>query len=91
MRDAALLIAFLFTAVSAGYSTQEHGTHGASAQKQEQVAKATDPVCGMQVDPAKAAGKSEYKGKSYYFCSGHCKKTFDVNPEAVLTKDSKKK
>ena len=28
-----------------------------------------DVVCGMQVDPAKTAGSSEYNGKTYYFCS----------------------
>ena len=28
-----------------------------------------DVVCGMQVDPAKAAGSSQYNGKTYYFCS----------------------
>lgn len=40
----------------------------------------TDPVCKMQVEPEKAAGKSEYEGKSYYFCSPGCKKRFDANP-----------
>jgi Cu+-exporting ATPase len=40
-----------------------------------------DPVCGMQVDPAKAAGKSEYKGTTYYFCAVRCKEKFDANPE----------
>jgi YHS domain-containing protein len=39
-----------------------------------------DVVCGMQVDPAKAAGKSEYEGKTYYFCAMSCKKKFDANP-----------
>ena len=39
-----------------------------------------DVVCGMQVDPAKAAGTSEYKGKAYYFCSKGCKAKFDANP-----------
>ena len=39
-----------------------------------------DLVCGMQVDPAKAAGSSEYKGKMYYFCSKGCKAKFDANP-----------
>jgi YHS domain-containing protein len=39
-----------------------------------------DPVCGMQVDPQKAAGKSEYEGKTYYFCSAGCKKKFDASP-----------
>jgi len=45
-----------------------------------------DPVCGMKVDPAKAAGKSEYKGKTYYFCSDQCKREFDANTEAVLSR-----
>jgi YHS domain-containing protein len=40
----------------------------------------TDPVCKMQIDPDKAAGKSEYQGKSYYFCCAGCKKRFDANP-----------
>jgi len=39
-----------------------------------------DVVCGMQVDPAKAAGTSEYQGKTYYFCSTNCKAKFDANP-----------
>jgi len=39
-----------------------------------------DVVCGMQVDPAKAAGSSEYQGKNYYFCSSGCKTKFDANP-----------
>lgn len=44
-------------------------------------AKVTDPVCGMQIDPDKAAGKSEYRGQTYRFCSESCKKAFDVEPE----------
>jgi YHS domain-containing protein len=43
-----------------------------------------DVVCGMQVDPAKAAGKSEYNGKTYYFCSPGCKKKFDANPSQYV-------
>jgi Cu+-exporting ATPase len=41
---------------------------------------AIDPVCGMQVDPAKAAGTSDYQGKTYYFCAKSCKAKFDANP-----------
>jgi YHS domain-containing protein len=40
----------------------------------------TDPVCHMQIDEAKAVGKSEYGGKTYYFCAAGCKKKFDENP-----------
>jgi Cu+-exporting ATPase len=39
-----------------------------------------DVVCGMQVDPAKAAGTSQYNGKTYYFCSKGCKAKFDASP-----------
>jgi P-type Cu+ transporter len=39
-----------------------------------------DVVCGMQVDPAKAAGSSEFNGKLYYFCGKGCKAKFDANP-----------
>jgi Cu+-exporting ATPase len=39
-----------------------------------------DVVCGMQVDPAKAAGASELNGKTFYFCSKGCKAKFDANP-----------
>jgi len=43
-----------------------------------------DPVCGMEVDPKTAAGKTEYKGKTYYFCSPGCKRDFDKDPEKYL-------
>ena len=41
----------------------------------------TDPVCGMQVDERQAAGKSEYQGQTYFFCSPVCKAKFEENPE----------
>jgi Cu+-exporting ATPase len=39
-----------------------------------------DPVCGMTVDPATAAGHSEWNGATYHFCSGSCKRKFDADP-----------
>jgi len=45
-----------------------------------------DLVCGMDIDPATAAGKSEYKGQTYYFCSPGCKKSFDKDPEKYIGK-----
>ena len=45
---------------------------------------AKDPVCGMEVDPKTAAGKSEYKGQTYYFCSLGCKKAFDKEPQKYI-------
>jgi Cu+-exporting ATPase len=40
-----------------------------------------DPVCGMTVDPAKAAGHVEHKGTTYHFCSQHCVHAFKADPE----------
>jgi YHS domain-containing protein len=34
----------------------------------------------MDIDPATAAAKSEYGGKTYYFCAPGCKKTFEQQP-----------
>ena len=45
-----------------------------------------DPVCHMDIDPATAAGTSEYKGQTYYFCSPGCKASFDKDPEKYLDK-----
>jgi uncharacterized protein len=45
---------------------------------------AKDPVCGMSVDRHATQYRSEYAGKTVYFCSAHCKKQFDADPERYL-------
>jgi len=47
---------------------------------------ATDPVCGMQVDPQSAAGSHEHAGVKYYFCNRHCLAQFQADPAKYLTK-----
>jgi YHS domain-containing protein len=41
---------------------------------------AEDVICKMQVDEKTAKWKSEYKGKTYFFCAPGCKKKFDLDP-----------
>jgi YHS domain-containing protein len=41
---------------------------------------AKDVVCGMEVDEQRAAGKSEYQGRTYYFCSPGCQQRFAADP-----------
>jgi Cu+-exporting ATPase len=53
-------------------------------EQQEPTQRATDPVCGMEVDPATAAGASEYQGTTYYFCSPGCKRQFDKDPQRYV-------
>ena len=43
-----------------------------------------DPVCGMQVNPATAAGSHDYNDTTYYFCSTPCLHKFKANPESFL-------
>ncbi len=47
-----------------------------------------DPVCNMDIDEKKAAAISNYKGKTYYFCSKVCKEKFDKEPEKYLKESS---
>ena len=48
-------------------------------------AEAIDPVCGMTVQPATAAGSYEYQGKTYYFCATSCLTKFRTDPIHYLT------
>ena len=43
-----------------------------------------DPVCGMKVNPDKAAAQHDHQGQTYYFCSGHCATKFKANPNDYL-------
>lgn len=55
---------------------------GSKAKETNQMVK--DVVCGMQIDPNEAAGKSEYQGQTYYFCAPGCKRKFDANPQQIV-------
>ena len=43
-----------------------------------------DPVCGMDVDPHATDLHSEHEGRTYYFCSAHCKAAFDSDPDSFV-------
>ena len=45
-----------------------------------------DPVCGMPVDPAKAL-HAERNGKTFYFCSEHCRAKFLSSPAGTKSED----
>jgi YHS domain-containing protein len=53
------------------------------AQAEAAEAQVVDVVCKMAVDP-KQALKTEYKGKTYYFCQKDCKDNFEASPEKYL-------
>jgi xanthine dehydrogenase accessory factor len=52
------------------------------AVKQQEV---KDPICGMPVNINTAVHKSEYEGKTFYFCCAGCKGKFDKQPDSYTT------
>jgi Cu+-exporting ATPase len=44
----------------------------------------TDPVCGMKVDPAKAAATLTHNGHDYFFCGKGCAAKFAADPDRYL-------
>ena len=55
-----------------------------SALHGESQSTATDPVCGMEVEPTSAAGTHEHDGQTYFFCSAHCLERFRAEPARYL-------
>ncbi len=43
----------------------------------------TDPICGMTVNPATAAGSFNHEGKTYHFCSAGCMQKFIAQSQGV--------
>jgi Cu+-exporting ATPase len=66
------------------HSKHDHGDHDAG-QQDAGPRTATDPVCGMTVDPARAAGRVEHGGQTVYFCSAICRSRFEAAPEQFIS------
>jgi Cu+-exporting ATPase len=49
-------------------------------EEEEAMTTVRDPVCGMEVDPATAAGSETYEGTTYHFCSTACLERFREDP-----------
>ena len=62
--------------------SEHHHHHDAAAHGGGPLMK--DPVCGMDVDPASAAGIVEHNGTTYYFCNQKCVALFKANPEEFV-------
>jgi YHS domain-containing protein len=49
-----------------------------------ELATAVDPVCGMELKRADAAGAVDYHGMVYFFCSTACRDQFSADPELFV-------
>lgn len=53
-------------------------------QNSEHEQNQKDPVCGMDVSHAAVSEEFKYQDKTYYFCSGACRETFEKEPEKYI-------
>ncbi|NGY04582.1 heavy metal translocating P-type ATPase [Solimonas terrae] len=57
---------------------------GAAHRQTDDATGATDPVCGMRVDPATSALHADHDGQRLHFCSAHCRQKFVADPQRYL-------
>ncbi|HYG26322.1 MAG TPA: heavy metal translocating P-type ATPase, partial [Caulobacteraceae bacterium] len=62
----------------------DHHHHHAGCSHAADAKTATDPVCGMKVDPHATAHRTTHEGHPFYFCSAGCKTRFEADPDKYL-------
>ncbi|MEK7376663.1 MAG: YHS domain-containing protein [Candidatus Margulisiibacteriota bacterium] len=77
-----VLAVVLFLAGSFGQAfagtVHKHGMQMKKAVSSKKLVKC--PITGTMINPAKAYSKTDYKGKTYYFCCAGCPEEFKKNP-----------
>jgi xanthine dehydrogenase accessory factor len=81
LSPAEIAVSILAEIIQARKAAPAQGERGPGVDEGVALQTATDPVCGMTVDLAEPGGRSEYNGKSFYFCCAGCKQSFDRQPE----------
>jgi P-type Cu+ transporter len=67
-----------------GAPCAHHGGHDHARPSAAPDGRATDPVCGMTVDPHTTPHRAEHQGRPYYFCSVGCRQKFIADPQRHL-------
>ncbi|MEA2772805.1 MAG: P-type Cu+ transporter, partial [Acetobacteraceae bacterium] len=62
----------------------EHAGHHHALEAQDAAAAITDPVCGMQVNPATSKHRFQHAGTTFHFCSAGCRTKFEADPAKYL-------
>jgi len=68
------------------HGQHQHGQHqhGQGEAAVAEAALATDPVCGMKVDPATSRYRVEHGGITFHFCSAGCQSKFEADPAKYM-------
>jgi YHS domain-containing protein len=68
-------------------ATWLHGKHRNKRDKCNEKRNSCKRSCVRHdVEAATAAGRTDYKGQTYYFCGSKCKEKFDSSPAQYLGK-----
>ncbi|MFD3263864.1 heavy metal translocating P-type ATPase [Phenylobacterium ferrooxidans] len=65
----------------------QHPNRHGSAQPAQHGKTATDPVCGMKVDPATSSHHAVHEGAEFHFCSAGCRTKFIAAPAKYLAEN----
>ena len=60
----------------------QHAEHDHGSRQATDLA--TDPVCGMRVDPRTTPHRQDHAGHTYFFCSDRCRTKFVAAPARYL-------
>jgi len=74
-----------FVSSPARYLATDRGPAEAASRVSVPAKPNQDPVCGMTVDPSKAASSVEHEGKLYHFCCRGCAEKFKADPAKYLS------
>ncbi len=72
-----------------GIVDREHAGH-AHPVADSRASVATDPVCGMSVDPYATPHRATHGGSAFYFCSAGCLQKFEADPSRYLSPEQAK-
>lgn len=65
--------------------THDHGAHTHHTHAHPTAETATDPVCGMTVEPHTTKHRADHHGHPFYFCAAKCREKFIADPERYLS------
>lgn len=71
---------FFFMMRKGGCGMHVHGGHQHNVGEHGPRDETRDPVCGMTLRAESSAGTSEHDGRTFYFCSTDCHRTFLSEP-----------
>jgi YHS domain-containing protein len=76
--------AHMRTGGGCGHSSHRHNQSGENKRDQAISAakqRTRDPVCGIEIEPARASVSTQYGADTFYFCSKDCYRKFKERPE----------